>query len=213
MRRSRTYLVEYRAGRGRGFPTRRISIGRHGALTPEQARQLAKNPLPELPRGKIRPRPGQSGRRSRRQRTLSTALREHGSRSGSLVPPKRSRRSSTGRHSDFGSIRLSGADPSQIRAWHSKQTHRPRQATFDLAILRKALNIAVGDDLLTDNPARGIPPHPEKERDRVPTDQEFRRCGMRLMRRRSGRALGFSSSSSPLRDVVVASGCRPSGGT
>ena len=37
---SRTYLVEYRAGRGRGFPTRRISIGRHGALTPDAASKV-----------------------------------------------------------------------------------------------------------------------------------------------------------------------------
>ena len=37
-----SYLVEYRAGRGRGFPVRRIVIGRHGKLTPDQARDLAK---------------------------------------------------------------------------------------------------------------------------------------------------------------------------
>ena len=75
---------------------------------------------------------------------------------------------------EFGSTRLSDLTRAQIRAWHSKQTHRPRQANLDLAILRKALNLAVGDDLLTDNPARGISSHPERSRDRVPTDNELR---------------------------------------
>jgi hypothetical protein len=37
-----SYLVEYRAGRGRGFPWRHMVIGRHGVLTPEEARTLAK---------------------------------------------------------------------------------------------------------------------------------------------------------------------------
>src|SRR5215217_4906727 len=48
---SKTYLVEYRAGRGRGFPTRRLSIGKHGALTPEEARQHAKQILAQVAGG------------------------------------------------------------------------------------------------------------------------------------------------------------------
>jgi hypothetical protein len=47
---SATYLVEYRAGQGRGFPTRRLSLGRHGALTPDQARSEAKQVLARRPR-------------------------------------------------------------------------------------------------------------------------------------------------------------------
>ena len=43
--RSVSYLVEYRAGRGRGFPVRRVVLGKHGQLTPDQARSLAKNML------------------------------------------------------------------------------------------------------------------------------------------------------------------------
>src|SRR5215813_3546293 len=36
----KVYLLQYRKG-GRGAPTKRITIGRHGALTPEQARKEA----------------------------------------------------------------------------------------------------------------------------------------------------------------------------
>src|SRR6516162_8191638 len=36
----KVYLLQYRKG-GRGAPTKRVTIGRHGALTPEQARNQA----------------------------------------------------------------------------------------------------------------------------------------------------------------------------
>ncbi len=48
---SKTYLVEYRAGRGRGFPTRRMTLGKHGALTPDEARQRAKQVLSRVAGG------------------------------------------------------------------------------------------------------------------------------------------------------------------
>lgn len=42
---TKTYLVQYRTG-GRGMPTRRVTIGRHGSpWTPEQARQEARRVL------------------------------------------------------------------------------------------------------------------------------------------------------------------------
>jgi integrase len=37
---SKVYILQYRTG-GRGTPTKRVTIGRHGALTPEQARKEA----------------------------------------------------------------------------------------------------------------------------------------------------------------------------
>ena len=37
---SKIYILQYRKG-GRGSPTKRVTIGRHGALTPEQGRKEA----------------------------------------------------------------------------------------------------------------------------------------------------------------------------
>src|SRR5258707_3587052 len=37
---SKIYILQYRKG-GRGSPTKRVTIGRHGAVTPEQARKEA----------------------------------------------------------------------------------------------------------------------------------------------------------------------------
>lgn len=41
----RTYFIRYRVGGGRRAPMRRLTIGRHGHLTPEQAREAAKRAL------------------------------------------------------------------------------------------------------------------------------------------------------------------------
>jgi hypothetical protein len=72
----------------------------------------------------------------------------------------------------LGAVRLSELKRVQIRAWHTKQTSRKRQANLDLAILRKALNLAVGDEVIEANPALGIEPFPENRRDRIPSDAE-----------------------------------------
>jgi hypothetical protein len=37
---NKVYILQYRKG-GRGAPTKRVTIGRHGALTPDQARKEA----------------------------------------------------------------------------------------------------------------------------------------------------------------------------
>jgi integrase len=45
-----SYFVEYRLG-GRGAQNRRMSIGKHGILTPDEARKLAKEELGKVARG------------------------------------------------------------------------------------------------------------------------------------------------------------------
>ena len=47
---SASYFVEYRIG-GRGTPNRRLSIGKHGHITPEQARKKAKVKLGDVADG------------------------------------------------------------------------------------------------------------------------------------------------------------------
>jgi integrase len=48
---AKSYAIEYRAGSGRSAPMRRMVIGKHGVLTPEQARRLAREKLAEVTRG------------------------------------------------------------------------------------------------------------------------------------------------------------------
>lgn len=45
-----SYFVEYRLG-GRTAPNKRMSLGKHGVLTPDHARKLAKERLGEVAKG------------------------------------------------------------------------------------------------------------------------------------------------------------------
>src|SRR5271165_4643069 len=170
-----SYLVEYRAGRGRGFPVKRPALGRHSQLAPEQARSLAKSMLARVLAGDDPAAERASRRREmtvadwlrhcvathwRPKAKASTARNFEGMIERALIP-------------EFGSKRLSELTRAQVRAWHAAQTHRTRQANLDLAILRKALNLAAGDGLIKENAATGIQPHPERRRDRIPTDDEL----------------------------------------
>ncbi|MGO7242896.1 tyrosine-type recombinase/integrase [Rhizobium ruizarguesonis] len=62
-----TYAFEYRAGGGRKAPVKRYTIGRHGKLTPDQARKIARDLSLEVAVGKD---PQQERNRSRAMPTL-----------------------------------------------------------------------------------------------------------------------------------------------
>src|SRR5262249_37418128 len=47
----KSFVLQYRAGRGRGAPKRRLTIGRYGALTVDEARREARRLLGEVARG------------------------------------------------------------------------------------------------------------------------------------------------------------------
>src|SRR5260370_26805517 len=47
---NKVYILQYRKG-GRGSPTRRVTIGRHGAMTPDQARKEATRLLGAIAQG------------------------------------------------------------------------------------------------------------------------------------------------------------------
>jgi hypothetical protein len=47
----RSYVVKYRAGNGRGAPTRRVTLGPVGTLTPDEARRLARTTLGSVAHG------------------------------------------------------------------------------------------------------------------------------------------------------------------
>ena len=54
---TKSFLIRYRPkGNGRNGPKRFVTIGRYGAMTPEQARNEARSKLAAVARGTTRPR-------------------------------------------------------------------------------------------------------------------------------------------------------------
>jgi integrase len=172
-----SYFVEYRAGRGRAFPVQRPVLGRHGTITPDEARAAAKEVLAKVALGKGDLATERAA--ARKEKTIEEFLRH-------VVEThwKAKKKASTAKNfegmikrtliPEFGSIKLSALKRADVRMWHAGQTHRPRQANLDVAILRKAMAIALSDGLITENPATGIVLHPERKRDRIPTDKEMK---------------------------------------
>ncbi len=48
---AKSYVAKYRAGSGRGAPTRRVTLGRVGTLTPDEGRTLARKTLAAVAHG------------------------------------------------------------------------------------------------------------------------------------------------------------------
>lgn len=172
-----TFRCEYRPGSGgRGVAKRRIKIGEYGPMTPDEARRKAKATLGSVANGED---PAQDRSAKRKELTvgqwLEACVTSHwrAKRKKSTADAFEAMITRTLKP-EFGNTKLSDLKRADIRAWHATQGHRPRQANLDLAILRRAMSLAVADDLIPANPVTGIAGHPEKARDRVPTDEEMK---------------------------------------
>src|SRR5262245_54920722 len=65
---AKSYVVRYRIGPGRRAPVRRVTIGKHGKLTPERGREVARKMLADVVHGG-----DPAGERARRRRELTIA--------------------------------------------------------------------------------------------------------------------------------------------
>ncbi len=86
---AKVYLLQYRVG-GRGNPTRRYTIGKHGALTPDQARTRAKQ-LAAMVEGGIDPRQAEDEAKAAKveaQRLADERARLEGELTFSRLAPK-----------------------------------------------------------------------------------------------------------------------------
>ncbi len=132
-----SYVVEYKAGHGRGAPTRRVTLGRVGAMTPDAARKEAKKILGSVAHGED---PAADRTRERRSATVSEAieafLTDH-------VEAKR--KASTAAwvrdalerivKPEFGTKKPDQVTRRDVARLHSSMSERPVQANRTLAIL------------------------------------------------------------------------------
>jgi integrase len=178
---AKSYVVKYRAGSGRGAPTRRVTLGRVGTLTPDEARALARKTLAAVAHGGDPAAVKAAERRASTLRELAEIfLADH-------VEAKR--KATTAAHyrsllekvvlPELGSRKAEQVTPSDLAKLHAKMRDRPYQANRMLEVVGSLYSFASKRKILAfvSNPARGIEQYPEKGRERYLTADELSRLG------------------------------------
>lgn len=171
----KTYLIQYRAG-GR---TRRVAIGKHGAITVEQARKVARDLFGRIARGD---NPAEAAAVERR----APSVRALGERFLSEHAAQRCKPSTAGEYRRaldlfiapaMGAFRVCDVTRADVAALHHAHRDKPYQANRTLGVLSKMFNLAEVWGLRPDgsNPCRHVPKYPEKKRERYLSDAELAR--------------------------------------
>jgi len=177
----KSYVVKYRAGSGRNAPTRRVTLGPVGKLTPDEARRLGKATLGSVAHGFD---PAALKAAERRAATLKELaelfLSEH-------VEAKR--KPATASHyrdilqrivlPELGTRQSEKVTTADMARLHVRLKRRPYQANRMLAVVGSLYSFAGRRRLVPVgfNPARGIDKYPEKGRERFLTADELGRLG------------------------------------
>jgi integrase len=187
-----SYAVEYKAGRGRGAPTRRVTIGLVGKMTPNEARAAARKVLGSVAHGEDPAAEKASERRALPLGEVVEAfLREH-------VEAKRKASTAVWMRDvlerivepALGSVKADRVTRQDATRLHSSMSDRPVQANRTLAILGALYSWAGKNGYVEEghNPARGVEKFPERSRERFLTNEEFARLADAL---RQGETIGL----------------------
>ncbi|WIY24567.1 tyrosine-type recombinase/integrase [Parasedimentitalea psychrophila] len=177
---AKTYQAQYRKG-GR---TRRVSIGRHGKITVDEARKLAKEVMGQVAKGE---NPAEEISLHRKAPTVA-ALCERFFEEHAKQRCKPSTQGEYRRAIDLfiipaiGSFKTVDVERRDIAELHQKFRDKPYQANRTLGVLSKMFNLAEIWGLRPDgsNPCRHVPKYREIKRERYLSQQELRRLGQVL---------------------------------
>jgi integrase len=177
---SKVYILQYRKG-GRGTPTKRVTIGRHGALTPEQARREAARLLGAVAQGsdpaaaraaqKAAPTMSDFAERFKAEhvdtKTKSSSARKYRWLLDKIILPALGRKL----------VRdITRADISRLHHDHRGTSY---QANHTVAVLSKMFSLAElwGERPPNSNPCKGIERYAEHEHERMLSADELAQLG------------------------------------
>lgn len=178
---TKAYIVKYRAGSGRTAPTRRMTLGSVGKLTPDQARNLAKKALSAVVHGAD---PAAEKAAEKRAETLGDLadlfLIEHAE--------LKLKSGTSSRYKDilerivlpeFGRRKAEKISTDEFARLHLRMREHPYQANRVLAVIGSLYSFATKRKILPSgtNPVRGIQKYRETARERFLTVQELQRLG------------------------------------
>ena len=186
----KTYVLKYRVGGGRAARVRWGSIGTHGAITPDQARDKAREWAADVAGGGD----PAGDRLDRRQApTVSKLLDDYISR---RVEKKNKAKtiSDVKRLVErvirpaLGKLKVADVTTADIDHFHSSQSHAPYEANRAVAFLSKAFSLAETWGMRPNyaNPCRKVQRFAEKARERFLTAGEFAALSDALVRAERG---------------------------
>lgn len=200
------FVLQYRFGR----TSRRMALGRFGAITPDKARGLALEALVKI-RQDIDPVI------EKRERRTALTVRELARRFDEehiQVHLKASTAKEYRRNLELfilpaiGHLRIIDVTRADISKYHHDWRHRPYQANRNLEIISKMFNLAELWGLRPDgtNPRRHIKKYPEKKRERYFSAGELRAIG-RVLNEMEEERIELPSAIAAVR-LLLFTGCR-----
>ena len=169
----RTYCIEYRNA---NHVQKRVKIGVHGQITPEEARNLAKIKLGKVAYGE------DLAEITKQVRHLPTVaelandyLERHAQRKRDKSFKEDQRLLKSHIIPSWGSIKVANIDRREIEDLHKNLGKKPYQANRVIALASKMFSLAVSWGWRADNPVVGIQKYQEEKRDRWLDEEELQR--------------------------------------
>jgi integrase len=179
---AKSYILEYRPGAGgRGTAKKRLTLGRHGAMTAEQARKAALDALACIRLGH-----DPQAEKSLRRASLTVGglvdafIAEHVAKKCKPRTAEAHKIALLRLRAAYGGMKAEALTRAQIATLHSKFKDSPFAANRLLAVLSKCFAWGSGRGLLPEghvNPARGVERFREHSRERFLTSEELSRLG------------------------------------